>query len=203
MPLVFCYVLHPQFISDSVHVDYIQIFQVAASFCCFFSTYGHSQKKSWQFDYLILQKLKSVNRLHKQQLGIVCVRLFHEALKDFVVGPCMPFLRYNMCMHVCSKSSHRRKGVFGPPLGKRQVFFIDDLNMPALEVYGAQPPIELVRQWMDHGGWYDRKAIGKLATPSIDLQTVPMFNQVLVPEACYSVWHVVWHTIFYVVCKLW
>ena len=43
-----------------------------------------------------------------------------------------------------------------PPTASQIAIFVDDINMPAVEVWGAQPPIELLRLFLDQRGVYER-----------------------------------------------
>ncbi|XP_036382121.1 dynein heavy chain 10, axonemal [Megalops cyprinoides] len=50
----------------------------------------------------------------------------------------------------------RTKETYGPPMGKRLLVFMDDLNMPRVDEYGTQQPIALLKLLLDRGGMYDR-----------------------------------------------
>ncbi|XP_051175007.1 dynein axonemal heavy chain 10 [Leptopilina boulardi] len=50
----------------------------------------------------------------------------------------------------------RTKDIFGPPIGKKLIVFIDDMNMPLVDTYGTQQPIALLKLLFERGGFYDR-----------------------------------------------
>ena len=59
-----------------------------------------------------------------------------------------------------SKLEKHKKGVYGPKNPNNHLLiFIDDLNMPIKEKFGAQPSIEMLRQIMDSNGFYNEKTL--------------------------------------------
>lgn len=70
---------------------------------------------------------------------------------------------------IMDRLDKRRKGVFGPPLGKRCIIFVDDLSMPKQEDNSdSQSSVELLRTYIDHKTWYDHK--NHVPIKLIDLQ---------------------------------
>lgn len=46
---------------------------------------------------------------------------------------------------------------FAPPSAKRLIYFIDDLNMPEVDIYGTVQPHTLIRQHLDYKHWWRKK----------------------------------------------
>ncbi|XP_068180103.1 dynein axonemal heavy chain 11 [Antennarius striatus] len=61
---------------------------------------------------------------------------------------------------ILEQSLEKRAGRNYSPVGnRRMVYFIDDMNMPAVDSYGTVQPHALVRQHLDYGHWYDRQKL--------------------------------------------
>lgn len=70
----------------------------------------------------------------------------------------------------------KRSGrMYGPPTGKKRIFFIDDINLPYIETYGTQNSLSLLRQVMDHRQFYDREDLG-LKKEIVDIQMLASMN---------------------------
>ncbi|CAM9556184.1 unnamed protein product [Bubo scandiacus] len=50
----------------------------------------------------------------------------------------------------------RTKDTYGPPMGKRLIVFMDDMNMPRVDEYGTQQPIALLKLLLEKGFLYNR-----------------------------------------------
>ncbi len=69
----------------------------------------------------------------------------------------------------------RSRNTFGPPMGKKMVFFIDDMNLLYVETYGTQNSIALLTQHMQHGSIFDRTDLG-MRKQLMDIQYVAAMN---------------------------
>ncbi|KEG14468.1 putative dynein heavy chain, cytosolic [Trypanosoma grayi] len=54
----------------------------------------------------------------------------------------------------CTVQNTARGHVMSPTSGKRLLLFCDEINLPALDQYGTQPVVQLLRQLIERGGYY-------------------------------------------------
>ncbi|XP_069067570.1 dynein axonemal heavy chain 11 [Pleurodeles waltl] len=79
--------------------------------------------------------------------------------EDYMVSK-VPFNYYTTSaglQRILEKPLEKKAGRnYGPQGNKKLIYFIDDLNMPEVDVYGTVQPHTLIRQHIDNGHWYDR-----------------------------------------------
>lgn len=119
-----------------------------------------------RYNYLVSRLIKGHNPV------LLCgpVGTGKTSVAQSVLSECDPMEYSSLVINISAQTSSmmvqeivearvekRTKGVYVPIGGKKMITFIDDFNMPAKDFYGSQPPLELIRLWIDWGFWYDRK----------------------------------------------
>uniref|UniRef100_A0A8C7WKA2 Uncharacterized protein n=1 Tax=Oncorhynchus mykiss TaxID=8022 RepID=A0A8C7WKA2_ONCMY len=61
--------------------------------------------------------------------------------------------------HMLQNLVKKGKNNLGAPKNKSVLVFVDDLNMPTLDSYGAQPSMEFIRQFIELQGVFDAKTL--------------------------------------------
>ncbi|XP_039718441.1 dynein axonemal heavy chain 11 isoform X2 [Pteropus medius] len=82
--------------------------------------------------------------------------------EDYVVSR-VPFNYYTTSaalQRILEKPLEKKAGRnYGPGGNKKLVYFIDDMNIPEVDLYGTVQPHTLIRQHIDYGHWYDRQKV--------------------------------------------
>jgi dynein heavy chain len=95
-------------------------------------------------------------KLIQQRLHSMDSNMFASATINFNYYTDSMTLQNIMESNLEKKGGNRK---IGPSGNKIMIFFIDDLNMPVVDQYGTQSPIQLLRQHIDYGHWYDRQKL--------------------------------------------
>ncbi|TKS81941.1 Dynein heavy chain 17, axonemal [Collichthys lucidus] len=86
-----------------------------------------------------------------------------DCLPESFMTAKVPFNYYTtslMLQVILERPLEKRAGRSYSPVGnRRMVYFIDDMNMPAVDSYGTVQPHTLIRQHLDYQHWYDRQKL--------------------------------------------
>nr|XP_056713421.1 dynein axonemal heavy chain 11 [Euleptes europaea] len=116
------------------------------------------------FTDLLLEKSKPVMLVGNAGVGktVFIGERLAGLSEDFLVSK-IPFNYYTTSgalQRILEKPLEKKAGRnYGPVGNKKLIYFIDDMNMPEVDVYGTVQPHALIRQHIDYGHWYDRQKL--------------------------------------------
>ncbi|KAM4735000.1 dynein axonemal heavy chain 11 [Anableps anableps] len=113
---------------------------------------------------LLLERRQPVMLVGNAGVGkTALVRNKLDTLSESYTTSKVPFNYYTtslMLQEILERPLEKRAGRTYSPVGNRRlIYFIDDMNIPAVDSYGTVQPHALIRQHLDFGHWYCRQKL--------------------------------------------